>query len=322
LPTLFTTANRAVCITFCRIFGVPQDVQTLDQLNCAKGKLSIPAYFGGLNVPSLEVDAELAQYASFTTTLANVITLYESESLSPMYGLIRQELLNVATSTLPWAVQLRSSYDTISTMGGFSESDLVVLNNTLMKDISDYAGPDDELVVSPVHNAVAPATQWICLQLHPTPDALIRSGDSGGHIQRGVSRMLRARAYLDVLAFCRPYSPPDIMRVISGTCCGALVIVFALHEFSFKVPSNCYTMATHHVLGFTAERAFHVRKCPRCNEAPASQYRRYGSSSTVSGNPMSSERSTIAVLIMDHIPRCPCSWYVIKIGLSTCMKGS
>jgi hypothetical protein len=47
---------------------------------------------------------------------------------------------------------------------------------------------------------VAPATQLTSLQL-PTPDALTRLGDSGGHIQRGISSILRARAYLDLLAF-------------------------------------------------------------------------------------------------------------------------
>jgi hypothetical protein len=52
---------------------------------------------GGLNVPSLELDAEPAHYASFIATLANLITDYESESLRPLYGLIRQELLDVAT---------------------------------------------------------------------------------------------------------------------------------------------------------------------------------------------------------------------------------
>jgi hypothetical protein len=44
-------------------------------------------------------------------------------------------------------------------MGGSSESDLVVLTNTLNQNLSDYAGPDVELVVSTVNNAVAPATQ-------------------------------------------------------------------------------------------------------------------------------------------------------------------
>jgi hypothetical protein len=185
--------------------GVSLDAQTLDQLNCAKQHLSLPAEFGGLNVPSLELDAEPAHYAPFTATLANMINDYESESLGPLYGLIRQEVLNVATSTLPWAVQLRNSYDSISTMGRFSESDLVVLTNTLNQNLSDYyAGPDVELVVSPVNDAVAPATQMTCLQL-PTPDALTRLGDLGGHIQRGISRILRARAYLDLLAFLHTF---------------------------------------------------------------------------------------------------------------------
>jgi hypothetical protein len=86
------------------ILGVYQDVQTLDKLNCAKRQLSLPAEFGGLTVPSLELDAAYAQCASFTVTFANTITNYESESLGPMYGLIREELLNVANFPLPWAV--------------------------------------------------------------------------------------------------------------------------------------------------------------------------------------------------------------------------
>jgi hypothetical protein len=154
------TANRAVRATVYRILGVSLDAETLDQLNCAKRQLSLPAEFWGLNVPSLELDAEHAHYASFTATLANLIANYESESLGPLYGLIRHELLNVVTSNLPWAVHLRNSYDSISlgplyglirhellnvdtsnlpwavhlrnsydfisTMGGFLDSDLVV----------------------------------------------------------------------------------------------------------------------------------------------------------------------------------------------------
>jgi hypothetical protein len=150
-------------------------------------------------------------------------------------------------------------------MGGFSESDLVVRPNTLNQDLSDYVGPNVELVASPVNNAVPPATQLTCLQL-PTPDDLTRPGDSGGHIQRGISRILRARAYLDLLAFWRP-SPPDYRRVISGTGRGAFALFFASHESSFKVPCDYHTMAAHRVLGLTAERASRVRKCPRCNEA-------------------------------------------------------
>jgi hypothetical protein len=109
-------------------------------------------------------------------------------------------------------------------MGGFSESDIVVLTNKLNQDLSDYVGPDVELVVSPVDNAVAPTAQWSCLQL-PTPDALTHLGDSGGHIQRGIPRILRNRAYLDLLAFCRPF-PLDYTRVDSGTGRGAFGSLF------------------------------------------------------------------------------------------------
>jgi hypothetical protein len=127
----------------------------------------------------------------------------------------------------------------------FSESDLVVLTNTLNQDLPDYAWrPDVELVLSPVNNAGALATQLTCLQL-PIPDALTRSGDSGGHIQRGISRTHCARAYLDLLAFCRPFRP-DYMRVTSGTGRGALALSFASHESNFKVPSDIYMMTTNH----------------------------------------------------------------------------
>jgi hypothetical protein len=182
-----------------------------------------------------------------------------------------------------------------------------VLTNTQNQDLSDYEGPDIELVVSPVNNAVTLVTQLTCLQTL-TPDTLTRSEDSVGHMQRSISPILRSRGYLELLAFSRP-SPPDYMRVISGTGCGALALFFASHESTFKVPSDCNMMAAHWVLGFTAERASHVRKCPRCNEAPLKS-RWHGSSSTVSGTSMSGERSTVA-LVMDHIPRCPLSWYVI-----------
>jgi hypothetical protein len=73
------TADRAVRAAVYRILGVSLDAQTLDQLNYAKRQLSLPAEFGGLNVPSLELDAEPAHYASFTGTLANLVTDYESE---------------------------------------------------------------------------------------------------------------------------------------------------------------------------------------------------------------------------------------------------
>jgi hypothetical protein len=97
-PHLATT-DRAFRAVVFRILGLSQDVHTLDQPNCAKRQLYLPAEFGGLNVPSLELDNEHAHYASFTATLANVITDNESESLGSMYGLIRHELLHVATFT-------------------------------------------------------------------------------------------------------------------------------------------------------------------------------------------------------------------------------
>jgi hypothetical protein len=154
---------------------------------------------------------------------------------------------------------------------------------------------------------VASATKLTSLQLPALSDPLTRSGDSGGHIPRSISRILRARAYLDLMAFHTP-SPSDYMRVISGTGRGALALFFASHESSFKAPSDCYTMATHRVLGLTAERASHFRKCPRCNEAPLMS-RGYGSSSTVSGTSMSGERSTsdMPVLLVRHpTPRSDC----------------
>jgi hypothetical protein len=77
-------AKRASRASVFRILGVSHDVQTLDQLNCAKRQLSLPAEFGGLNVLSLELDVEPLHYASLTATLANLIIDYVSESLGPM----------------------------------------------------------------------------------------------------------------------------------------------------------------------------------------------------------------------------------------------
>jgi hypothetical protein len=119
--------------------------------------------------------------------------------------------------------------------------------------------------------------------------------------------------------------------VISGTGRGALALFFASwtvdgakwRRVMLKVPSAaCYTMAAHRVLGLTAERASHVWKCPRCKEAP-SKYRVwgfFGSSSTVSG-------TSTTDMLMDHMPMCPFSWYVIPlhdriVHLSTSLKRS
>jgi hypothetical protein len=96
----------------------------------------------------LELDVKRVHFASINATLANMIIDYASESLVPMYGPIPQELLHIATSTLPWAVQLRNSYGAIFNMGGSSESDLAVLTCILNQDLSDYVGLDVGLVVS------------------------------------------------------------------------------------------------------------------------------------------------------------------------------
>jgi hypothetical protein len=117
-------------LQFSESWAFSQDAKTLDKLNCANYKLSLPMEFLRLNVPYLELDVELAHYALFTATLANLITDYESKSLGPMYGLFRQKLMHVATSILPWAFKLRNSHDAISNMDGFAESDLAVLRLT------------------------------------------------------------------------------------------------------------------------------------------------------------------------------------------------
>jgi hypothetical protein len=101
------------------------------------------------------------------------------------------------------------------------------------------------------------------------------------------------------------------MRVISGTSRGALAIFFAPHESNSKVTFDRHTIAANRVLGLIVERAFHVRKLPPGIEAPL-ESRGSISSSTVPGTSMSGERSTFA-MIMDRIPRCTCSWYVIRL---------
>jgi hypothetical protein len=73
-------------------------VHALDKVSCAKRQLFLPAEFGGIHVPSLELDVEHAHCASLTANLANMIIDNESESLGHMYGLTRQEILHIATS--------------------------------------------------------------------------------------------------------------------------------------------------------------------------------------------------------------------------------
>jgi hypothetical protein len=141
---------------------------------------SLPAEFGGLNAPSLALDDELAHYASFDATIACLITThYESESLGPLYGIIRHELQNVATSALIWAVKLRASYATVSRTGRFSYADLAVLATILDQDLPDYVGLDVEFVPSHATSPTAMAPCMICLQV-PTLYALTRPSDTKG----------------------------------------------------------------------------------------------------------------------------------------------
>jgi hypothetical protein len=86
----------------------PLEVYTHDQMNCATRHFPLPAEFGGLDVPSFAIDVEPTHYASFDATLAIHIIDCKSESLGPLYGIIRRRLHDVATSTLPWAVQFQA----------------------------------------------------------------------------------------------------------------------------------------------------------------------------------------------------------------------
>jgi hypothetical protein len=102
------------------------------------------------------------------------------------------------------------------------------------------------------------------------------------------------------------------MRFVSEIGRGALAMLFASHESSYRVLSDCYMMAAHRVLGLSPGHASHDRKCPRCNESPGA-LRGFGSFSTTSSSSMSGERTPISMLIMDHVPICPCPHYFIRL---------
>jgi hypothetical protein len=185
--------NSATRYTVVRILGVSPEVQTNGQNSRAQRQLSLPAEFGGLNVPSLAPDVEHAHYASFDATPASLSTDYKSESLAHLYGIIRYELHNVATSTLPWAVQLRASHAPISCTDMFA--------GWVTCRLSGCAGHAHDLLTS------------------PDP----RCSYKKGHLQRGISRTLKTRAFIDIIAF---YCPPshDYMRVMLATDRGALAV--------------------------------------------------------------------------------------------------
>jgi hypothetical protein len=138
--------------------------------------------------------------------------------------------------------------------------------------------------------------------------------DRKGHLKRGISRILKARAFLDLLAFCGP-SPHGHMRVVSGNGREALATFFASHASSFRVPSDCYKMVANRLLGLTRAMPRFQRPevesvaLPRCNESPGHLLSSSSSSSTSSPS-MSGERTPISML-MDHISRCPFSHCVI-----------
>jgi hypothetical protein len=138
----------------------------------------------------------------------------------------------------------------------------------------------------------------------PTPYVVTRRSDTKGHLQRGTSRTLKARVFLDLLALCGP-SPLDYIWIVSGANRETLVMSFTSHESSFRVPCDCLMMAAHRVLGLTPCRASHVQKSPRCNGSPVDR-RGSSSSSTSSLASMSLKRTPVSML-MGHIPRCACS---------------
>jgi hypothetical protein len=113
---------------------------------------------------------------------------------------------------------------------------------------------------------MARIAHMIRLQI-PTLEALTHSEDYWGRVQWGISCILPARAYLDLLAFHGSF-PPEFMRSISITARCALELFFSSsHEYGFRM-SNCYMMVVHRVLELSPKGTSHARTFPRCNEAP------------------------------------------------------
>jgi hypothetical protein len=176
------------------------------------------------------------------------------------------------------------------------------LTNTHNQCFPDYAGPDVELVVSPVNNAVA-HTFFTCLQL-PTPDALTRSGDSGGTFNGAFRGFFVPGPTLTYWRFA------DLLHILHEGAFG-----YGSRDFGSLFRFTCvYFEGTIRLLcdGCALGAWPHCgaclscsRKCHRSNWAPL-EFRGFRSSPTVLGTSMSGERSTTAML-MDRIPRCPCS---------------
>jgi hypothetical protein len=69
----------------------------------------------------------------------------------------------------------------------------------------------------------------------PTPDAHTRPSDTKRHHKRCITRTLKARAFLDLLAFFGP-SSPDYARFVSGTNFGAVAIFLLRKSLASALP--------------------------------------------------------------------------------------
>jgi hypothetical protein len=284
-------------------------------LDLAISQIRLPAEFGGFNVPSLEMEANSAHYASFTATLANLISDYEDASLGALYGMLCTELKNVAFSSNTWAVQLRAAWAEVAkTGGGFTVPELETVSATVNQDVHQYLGEDMELITysDMLSHGTAPVwaedAKWYLSV--PSPASVAEGSTFVGRIQRDITRTLRVRAFLDLL-----HSPlttlPDYLRISSGTGKAAMAIFFASHEEAYRIPASSYTMAVHRVLNLIPAEASLLRTCPRCHQGPDTD----SDSSSVLGTGTTEGtygRQPIHILL-DHIPRCPRSRYVTEV---------
>jgi hypothetical protein len=115
------------------------------------------------------------------TTLASLIVKHESKSLGHLYGTICYKLENAATSYLPWAVESRASYTTLSCTGRSLDADLVVQSTTLDQDFSVHVGHDVKFLISLAASLDALAPCMACLQV-PNLNAPTRPSNTKGHL--------------------------------------------------------------------------------------------------------------------------------------------
>jgi hypothetical protein len=108
------------------------------------------------------------------------------------------------------------------------------------------------------------------------------------------------------LSFAAP-PPSGLHARCLGDGCGALAMLFASHESSFRLPAGCYIMAAHMVVGLTPGHASHFHTCLQCTESPG-DLRGSRFSSTISPACMGGERTPIS--------NCPCSWTISVVVLA------